>query len=128
MWWRIRRSGLRCSTTPRPSDPGAAGSQPRGRAGMTGPPTAPRGPGALAPGTDVFEGNEGEAEQSRSDRVKTEAGALANLRNTTEVGQLSPSDVSNLLQPVDTFMALASSTSETPLDYFDPSAAAASGE
>lgn len=83
---------------------------------------------ALAPGTDVFDGNDGQAEQSRSDRVKTEAGALANLRNTTSVGQLSPSDVSNLLSPVDTFMALAATTSETPLDYFDPSAAAASGE
>lgn len=82
----------------------------------------------LRAGTDVFGDNDGEADSQREETVRTQAGSLANLRNTTAVGQLTPADVSNLLEPVDKIMQLASTVSVTPLDYFDATAAAASGE
>ncbi len=81
----------------------------------------------LKPGrADVF--GEDTAGSVDRDRVKAEPGSWANLYDTDKVGQLSPSDVKNLLDPLSMFMRLASVVSVTPLDYFDASAASASGE
>lgn len=81
----------------------------------------------LKPGrADVF--GDDTATSTTKDRVKTEPGALANLYDTDKVGQLTPADVGNLLDPLSMFMRLASVVSVTPLDYFDASAASASGE
>lgn len=82
---------------------------------------------ALKPGSDVFD-QDGKDRDEADDRVNTAAGELANLYDTEAVGQLTPADSKNLLEPIDKIMALAATVSTTPLDYFDASAAAASGE
>jgi len=81
----------------------------------------------LKPGrADVF--GEDTVGSREKDRVKAEPGSLANLYDTDAVGQLLPASVNNLLDPLSMFMRLASVVSVTPLDYFDASAASASGE
>lgn len=79
----------------------------------------------LKPGTDVFDQEQQDDEEE--DRVRVRAGELANLYDTENVGQLTPADSKNLLDPIDKIMALGSTMSSIPMDYFDPSAAAASG-
>jgi hypothetical protein len=78
----------------------------------------------LKAGRDVF----GPEKDRGDDKVPVRAGSIANLYDTENVGQLLPADVQNLLDPVDKIMSLAATVSTTPLDYFDASAAAASGE
>jgi hypothetical protein len=80
----------------------------------------------LKPGSDVFDQDQAD-EDEQDDRVRTRSGELTNLYDTDSVGQLTPADSKNLLEPVDKFMALAATVSAIPMDYFDPSAAAASG-
>jgi hypothetical protein len=84
---------------------------------------------ALKSGGDVFD-QDGvdDDEADDADRVRTRAGELANLWDTEDVGQLTPADSKNLLDPIDKVMQLAATVSTTPLDYFDASAASASGE
>jgi hypothetical protein len=60
--------------------------------------------------------------------VVTRSGELSTLYDTEHVGQLAPADSENLLDPIDKVMQLAATLSTTPLDYFDASAASASGE
>lgn len=78
----------------------------------------------LKAGRDVF----GPEKTQGDDVVPAQAGSIANMYDTENVGQLMPADVKNLLDPVDKIMSLAATVSTTPLDYFDASAAAASGE
>lgn len=78
----------------------------------------------LKAGRDVF----GPEKPQGDDKVPVRAGSIANMYDTDGVGQLMPADVGNLLDPVDKIMSLAATVSTTPLDYFDASAAAASGE
>lgn len=59
---------------------------------------------------------------------KVNPGELAKLWDTDAVGQLEPAQVSNFLEPISMTLRLSSVVSNTPLNYFDPSAAAASGE
>lgn len=80
---------------------------------------------ALGAGSDVF--GEQDATRTPPRDIPSRAGSLAMLWDVKAVGQLTPADVKNLLDPIDKVMALASTVSTTPLDYFDPSAAAASG-
>jgi hypothetical protein len=80
----------------------------------------------LKPGTDEFD-QQGK-DDDEDDRVRTRAGEMANLYDTESVGQLVPADSKNLLDPIDKVMQLAATVSTTPLDYFDASAASASGE
>lgn len=80
----------------------------------------------LKPGSDVFDQDQADADE-RDDRVPTRAGELTNLYDTSAVGQLTPADSKNLLDPIDRIMALGATVSAIPMDYFDPSAAAASG-
>jgi hypothetical protein len=80
----------------------------------------------LKPGTDVFDQEQADQDED-DDRVRTRAGELANLYDTDYVGQLTPADSKNLLDPIDRIMALGATVSAIPMDYFDPSAAAASG-
>lgn len=61
-------------------------------------------------------------------QAQAEPGTLAKLTDTDGVGQLEPASVVNLLDPIGTTLRLSSVVSTTPLNYFDPSAAAASGE
>lgn len=61
-------------------------------------------------------------------QAQAEAGTLAKLMDTDAVGQLEPASVVNLLDPIGTTLRLSSVVSTTPLSYFDPSAASASGE
>lgn len=74
---------------------------------------------ALRPGSEVFEEDE---EQDSPDKVRAEAGALANLYGTKDVGQLMPADADNLLAPIDKIMSLAASVSITPMEFFDVAA------
>lgn len=60
--------------------------------------------------------------------TKAEPGSLAKLWDTDAVGQLEPAQVANFLDPMSMTLRLSSVVSNTPLNYFDPSAAAASGE
>ena len=80
---------------------------------------------ALRAGTEAFDEDEegGEADE----RIQADAGAMANLYGTDKVGQLEPSSVDNLLDPIDKIMMLASSISTTPVEFFSVSANA-SGE
>lgn len=80
----------------------------------------------LKPGTDEFD--QETKDDDEDDRVRTRAGEMANLYDTENVGQLLPADSKNLLDPIDKVMQLAATVSTTPLDYFDASAASASGE
>lgn len=80
----------------------------------------------LKPGTDVFDQEQADQDEY-DDRVRTRTGELANLFDTDNVGQLTPADSKNLLDPIDRIMALGATVSAIPMDYFDPSAAAASG-
>lgn len=82
---------------------------------------------SLKGGGDVFD-QASDDEEDDADRVRTRAGELANLWDTDQVGQLTPADSKNLLEPIDKVMQLAATVSTTPLDYFDASAASASGE
>jgi hypothetical protein len=61
-------------------------------------------------------------------QAQAEPGTLAKLTDTDGVGQLEPASVVNLLDPIGMTLRLSSVVSNTPLNYFDPSAAAASGE
>jgi hypothetical protein len=61
-------------------------------------------------------------------QAQAEPGTLAKLTDTDGVGQLEPASVVNLLDPIGTTLRLSSVVSTTPLSYFDPSAASASGE
>jgi hypothetical protein len=79
---------------------------------------------ALASGSDTF------TEDDDDDRA-TPAGSAGELGvhwDADSVGQLTPADVNNLIEPIELVMRLAASVSATPLDYFDASAASASGE
>jgi hypothetical protein len=80
----------------------------------------------LSPGTDVFDQDQRD-EDEEDDRVVTRAGELTNLYGTDNVGQLTPADSKNMLDPIDRIMALGATVSAIPMDYFDPSSAAASG-
>lgn len=80
----------------------------------------------LKPGNDVFDQDQLD-EDEREDRVATRSGELTNLYDTDSVGQLTPADSKNMLDPIDKIMALGATVSAIPMDYFDPSAAAASG-
>jgi hypothetical protein len=83
----------------------------------------------LKPGSATFgQDQDDEDEEDAADRVRVQAGELSTLYDTDHVGQLAPADSSNLLDPIDKVMQLAATISTTPLDYFDASAAAASGE
>ena len=79
----------------------------------------------LKPGTNEFD--QEQKDDDEDDRVRTLAGELSNLYDTETVGQLLPADSKNLLEPIDKVMQLAATVSTTPLDYFDASAASASG-
>ncbi len=79
----------------------------------------------LKAGRDIFGP---EKPTQGEDQVPAKPGSLANMYDTLSVGQLMPADVGNLLDPVDKIMSLSATVSTTPLDYFDASAAAASGE
>lgn len=81
---------------------------------------------ALGSASDVFD-TDTSGERTQRGKVDAKPGGFAQLWDVKEVGQLTPADVKNLLEPIDKIMALASTVSTTPLDYFDPSAAAASG-
>lgn len=80
----------------------------------------------LKPGSDVFDQDQAD-EDELDDRVTPRSGELTNLYDTEGVGQLTPAESKNLLDPIDRFMALGATVSAIPMDYFDPSAAAASG-
>jgi hypothetical protein len=80
----------------------------------------------LSPGTDVFDQDQKDQDED-DDRVVTRAGELTNLYGTDTVGQLTPADSKNMLDPIDRIMALGSTVSAIPMDYFDPSSASASG-
>jgi hypothetical protein len=71
----------------------------------------------------VFEGDEDDEPEPQG-----QSGEMGIHYDTTQVGQLTPADVTNLLEPISMAMRLAASVSGTPLDYFDASAASASGE
>jgi hypothetical protein len=59
---------------------------------------------------------------------RAEPGTIAKLTDTDVVGQLEPAQVANILDPIGMTLRLSSVVSTTPLQYFDPSAASASGE
>lgn len=59
---------------------------------------------------------------------RAEPGLIAKLTDTDAVGQLEPAQVNNFLDPISMTLRLSSVVTNTPLGYFDPSAAAASGE
>lgn len=80
----------------------------------------------LKPGTDEFDQDEKD-EDEEDERISIRSGELTTLYDTEGVGQLTPADSKNLLDPIDKIMALGSTVSAIPMDYFDPSAAAASG-
>lgn len=83
--------------------------------------------GTLADLDDEWE--EGDSDGPTPPRQsRAEPGTIAKLYDTEEVGQLQPADVANLLDPLGMTLRLSSVVSNTPLNYFDPSAAAASGE
>lgn len=60
--------------------------------------------------------------------AKADPGSVAKLWDTDAVGQLEPAAVANFLEPMAMTLRLSSVVSNTPLNYFDPSAASASGE
>jgi hypothetical protein len=59
---------------------------------------------------------------------KADPGTIAKLTDVDSVGQLQPSDIANFLDPIGMTLRLSSVVTNTPLSYFDPSAASASGE
>jgi hypothetical protein len=59
---------------------------------------------------------------------KVNPGEIAKFWDTDSIGQLAPADVANFLEPISMTLRLSSVVSTTPLNYFDPSAASASGE
>lgn len=65
----------------------------------------------------------------RSDQqTSSDPGTIAKLTDVDAVGQLQPADVGNFLDPISMTLRLSSVVTNTPLNYFDPSAASASGE
>lgn len=68
------------------------------------------------------------SEPSAPKAQKVNPGELAKMWDTDSVGQLEPAQVSNFLDPISMTLRLSSVVSNTPLNYFDPSAASASGE
>lgn len=61
-------------------------------------------------------------------RTKSDPGTVAKLTDVDAVGQLQPADIANFLDPIGMTLRLSSVVTNTPLSYFDPSAASASGE
>jgi hypothetical protein len=59
---------------------------------------------------------------------RSDPGTIARLPDVDALVQLEPADVGNFLDPISMTMRLSSTVSNTPLSYFDPSAASASGE
>jgi hypothetical protein len=80
--------------------------------------TPPRAPTATS--TAISDG--------RGRSTRADPGTIAKLTDVDTVGQLQPADISNFLDPMSMTMRLSSVVTNTPLSYFDPSAASASGE
>lgn len=59
---------------------------------------------------------------------RAEPGSIEKFWDTEAIGQLEPAAVANFLEPIGMTLRLSSVVSNTPLNYFDPSAASASGE
>ncbi len=88
------------------------------KAGTTGPAaTFDDGPWA----------DEDDVDPRAPQRTRSEPGTVAKLTDVDSVGQLQPADVASFLDPIGMTLRLSSVVSNTPLGYFDPSAAAASG-
>lgn len=83
---------------------------------------------ALGSGGDVFPGEGSGDRPEDEDQPTGQAGELGVHWDADSVGQLTPAEVSNLLEPIELCMRLAASVSGTPLDFFDASAASASGD
>lgn len=57
-----------------------------------------------------------------------EPGTVARMHDVDSLVQLPPADVGNFLDPIGMTLRLSATVTNTPLSYFDPSAANASGE
>lgn len=87
------------------------------------------GPGATFPNDDFDdEIPTGDSASPRPASVRASAGDIAKLTDVDAVGQLEPASIANFLDPISMTLRLSSVVTNTPLFYFDPSAAAASGE
>lgn len=84
-------------------------------------------PGMLGSTTDDW-GDEADDTPAAPRAAKAEPGTIAKMPDTDAVGQLQPADVGNFLDPIGMTLRLSSVVTNTPLSYFDPSAASASGE
>lgn len=84
--------------------------------------------GRGAPDDDWGEPGGGGSKPSAPKSERAEPGTIAKLVDTDAVGQLEPAQVANILDPISMTLRLSSVVSTTPLNYFDPSAASASGE
>lgn len=80
----------------------------------------------LGAGGDAFESDD-EDDEDDEERVRTRAGEVTDFYDTDAVGQLEPSDVSNLLDPIRAVFQLASELSSVPMDLFQEAGADASG-
>lgn len=85
------------------------------------------GVGMLGSTTDDW-GTDGDDTPTAPKAPKAEPGTLAKMMDTDAVGQLQPADVGNFLDPIGMTLRLSSVVTNTPLSYFDPSAASASGD